>query len=344
MFNPLNFFKKKSTELSGFENSASEPVVEKKIQIDNVAVHTMPERFRHLPAKAEGAKTAGFLIMGGGLVFLIAVSVLAYFYLFKQPAGTVKEEQPAVTAGLPELTVPAAAADNQAPEVSATSTDISTATTTESVLPPDISLATSTATSTPETVPIAPIVGLIPSLDSDYDGLTDAEEILLGTATSTPDTDSDGYLDGAELINLYDPSASSTKLIANPGISFYENKTFGYSLLYPGVWQLTVNGGDDSIMFKSEDNQFFQVITQANAAKQTLDQWYIEQLTVAAVNDSDRSSGSSWQGIKNLDGLTVYLMDAGQNYIFTLAYTPGENNILDYIDIFDMMARSFTLK
>ena len=96
MFNPLNFFKKKSTELSGFENSASEPVVEKKIQIDNVAVHTMPERFRHLPAKAEGAKTAGFLIMGGGLVFLIAVSVLAYFYLFKQPAGTVKEEQPAV--------------------------------------------------------------------------------------------------------------------------------------------------------------------------------------------------------------------------------------------------------
>lgn len=343
MFNPFSFLKKKSPELSGFENRPPEPVVDKKIQFDDIAVHVMPERFRHQLAKKDGAKTIGLLIIGGGLVFLIAISVLGYIYLFKQPTVTVKEEQTEITAASEEI-VPAEPEINQGAENLATSTEISTVTATEPVLPTDLSLATSTATSTPETVEPPPTVGLIPSLDSDNDGLTNAEEILLGTATSTSDTDSDGYLDGAELLNLYDPSASSTKLIANSHISLYENNTFNYSLLYPKDWQFSVNGGDDSIMFKSDDNQFFQIIVQTNTAKQTLDQWYIEQLSVQTVNDFDRLSGPNWQGIKNLDGLTLYLMDARQNYIFTLAYNPGENNILDYIDIFDMMVKSLSLK
>jgi len=43
-------------------------------------------------------------------------------------------------------------------------------------------------------------------LDSDNDGLTDLEEINLGTDPNNPDTDSDGYLDGDEVKNEYDPN------------------------------------------------------------------------------------------------------------------------------------------
>lgn len=52
-----------------------------------------------------------------------------------------------------------------------------------------------------------PIDGDIDNLeiDSDNDGLTDEEEIFLGTDPNNPDSDGDGYSDGEEVKNGYDP-------------------------------------------------------------------------------------------------------------------------------------------
>lgn len=333
----FNFFKKKPIEPPLAEAITPEPVVEKQIQIDDIAIHTMPERFRHQPIRANNAKTTGLLIIGGGVIFLILASVGVYYFLFKQPAVIVTEE-PIVTA-----TPTASPAQSEVVQSTPAPGTLTEPTPEPTISPADTSFATSTATSTPETVEQGLTVGLTPALDSDNDGLTDTEEILLGTATSTPDTDGDGYLDGAEILNFYDP-ASTGKLTANPAIALYENKTFNYSVLYPSAWQASANGGDDSMMFKSADNQFFQIIVQPNTAKQSLDEWYMDQLDVTTVNESDRLSGANWQGLKSADGLTLYLMDANQKNIFTLAYNPGESNLLSYINIFDLMIRSFVLK
>jgi S1-C subfamily serine protease len=46
---------------------------------------------------------------------------------------------------------------------------------------------------------------LKPQLDSDNDGLSDAQEAQLGTDPHNPDTDGDGYLDGSEVTNGYNP-------------------------------------------------------------------------------------------------------------------------------------------
>ena len=43
------------------------------------------------------------------------------------------------------------------------------------------------------------------NLDSDSDGLPNAQEIVYGTDPIKPDTDGDGYLDGVEVQNGYDP-------------------------------------------------------------------------------------------------------------------------------------------
>lgn len=332
--NLLNFFKKKPAEPLTVEDKPTEAVAEKQIQLGNIAIHTMPERFRHEPQKADSARNAGLLIIGGGIVVLISISVGLYFYLFKTPKVIVKEETPVATV---TQTPAEETEDAPVPETLATSTP-------EPVISPaDNGLATTTATTTPEGIEQDLIIGLIPGSDSDNDGLTDAEEIILGISTSTPDTDGDGYLDGAEPLNLYDP-AGSGKLAANPRIALYDNKTFNYTVLYPGAWPVTVNGGDDSIMFKTADNQFFQIIVQLNTSQESLDQWYMDQLGVATINESDRVFGPDWQGIKNLDGLTLYLLDLKQQYIFTLAYNPGENNVLEYLGIFNMMIKSFSLK
>jgi hypothetical protein len=323
-----------TTSLQG----GSEPVLKEQIKADNVAIHVMPKRFRNQTVKQDSAKTTGLIIIIGGAMVLLVASAALYYFLFMKPGAAVIKAPPLVE----ENNQP-----NQAEKVNQTALapeELAATGTAATTLPLSDETATTTvATTTPEVVPTETELSFSIGADSDNDGLTDIEEILLGTSTSTPDTDADGYLDGSELINLYNP-AGAGKLTANSNISAYENKTFTYDLLYPSTWQTSVNGGDDSLMFKTGDNQFVQIIVQPNVNKQILDAWYMEQLGVLIVNEADRISGTNWQGIKSPDGLNIYLMDKKQNYIFSLTYNPGSGSVLEYFNIFQMMVKSFTLK
>jgi len=329
MFDILSFFKKKPPVAIPSTEASATPV-EAEVKIDSRDIHVMPERFRHHPAKANKAQTMGLLIIGGGVVFLIGASVFMYYYLFKAKPTVV--EAPVAT--------------NQTEATDQTQTveqnNLTEPVLPETTLPTDTGLATTTASTTPENYQGGETVALVLGLDFDNDGLTEPEEIIFGTSTSTPDTDNDGYFDGSEVLSLYDP-ANTGKLTGNLGIKTYENKTFYYSVLYPVLWETSVNGGDDSVMFKSSDNQFMQIIVAPNAGNLTLDQWYLDQMEVAEINPVDRLSSTVWQGIMNPDGLTAYLMDTKQKYIFTIGYIPGENNVLDYGAILKMMIKSFTL-
>jgi len=94
------------------------------------------------------------------------------------------------------------------------------------------------ASSTPLNSSTSSAVEIIPRVDSDQDGLTDAEEKVFGTNINIIDTDMDGlsdyeevniyksdplsadtdgdtYLDGAEVKNGYDPTRAGAKLSGN---------------------------------------------------------------------------------------------------------------------------------
>ena len=65
-------------------------------------------------------------------------------------------------------------------------------------------------------------------VDSDGDGLTDQEEIRIGTDPKNPDTDGDGYLDGDEIKNGFDPlKASQGKGTKSDKIMFQSPKDKG---------------------------------------------------------------------------------------------------------------------
>ncbi|MDP2736199.1 MAG: hypothetical protein Q8O59_00220 [bacterium] len=341
----FDFFKKKKPEQpETIKEKASEPALKETVKADNIAIHVMPGRFRNQPVKQDSAKTMGLLIIIGGAVVLIAASGALYYFLFRKPEVVITEEPSLVTENQPVEPSQTDTEVNQTDEILDTLIATSTV---ETTLPSSDEIATTTvATTTPEIAPVEPVetdFNLRIGADGDNDGLTDIEEILLSTDVNLPDTDGDGYPDGSEVINLYNP-AGEGKLTANSNISIYENKTFVYDLFYPSTWQTTINGGDDSLMFKSGDNQFVQIIVQPNVNKQTLEAWYMEQLGVLTISEAYRVSGSSWQGIKSPDGLNIYLMDNKQSYIFSLTYNPGGGNVLEYTNIFQMMVKSFTLK
>jgi len=77
----------------------------------------------------------------------------------------------------------------------------------ETVVTEEATIATSVpATAASSVVASAtPATVVDPNIDSDNDGLTDAQEKVLGTDPHNPDTDGDGYLDGAEVKSGYNP-------------------------------------------------------------------------------------------------------------------------------------------
>jgi len=63
--------------------------------------------------------------------------------------------------------------------------------------------------------------------DSDSDGLTDMEEIIYGTDKDDPDTDGDGYEDGAEVEAGYDPSGAGKLDSDADGLLDIEEEKYG---------------------------------------------------------------------------------------------------------------------
>lgn len=187
------------------------------------------------------------------------------------------------------------------------------------------------ATSTPSELPA----------DEDGDGLSDKEEAALGSDPAVADSDGDGYDDYTETVNLYNP-AGSGRLENNSNIKKYENFSYNYSLLYPLSWAQSRVGDDDSIILRSGDNHFIQIIAQTNSSGQSIAEWYRQAAGEEA--PSETISFSNWTGIQNTEGNTVYFTDKNKKYIFTVAYNVGPNGTSrDYLNIFKMILRTLTL-
>ncbi len=181
--------------------------------------------------------------------------------------------------------------------------------------------------------------------DSDQDGLSDEEEKLLGTNISNIDTDQDGYSDYQELIHLYNP-AGKGKLMDNPLMAEFKNQTFNFSFLYPAQWDKQDVDNDQSIIFKTDKDQFFQVVVQPNADNLDINTWYQKQFNVNAIKadqiitQTDKNGAVLWQGVKTDDGLTIYITSPTKDIIVTITYSPGATNTLYFSAIFDMILAS----
>lgn len=354
------------TPVAGFPANQTNTFPSSDIKEKDIVIHTMPKRFLVALPKAQKARSTGLVILVCGVLVLIGSLAGLYFYLTKFDSNANSLNENENTATTSEETKQA-----NNPPIADKQGDAEKAADAEAVKnsslasqPDTVAIATSTKVQPEKTdIPEPPIatstgsgievnaqnqpVGVTnnniayPS-DSDRDGLFDPEEKLLGTDENLADTDADSYNDLAELLGLYNP-AGSGKLIINTNIDKYINSQFGYTLLYPISWKAENVGGEESIIFKLNNNQFIQIMVENNPDKKALNNWYLEKTGADAIKNDQYAYKQGWEGIKTTDGLTVYLTKFNLDKIIILTYSLGTGNSFEYPDIYNMMINSLEI-
>lgn len=194
---------------------------------------------------------------------------------------------------------------------------------------------------------LAETLPLTAGVDSDNDGLTDAEETAVFTTNlNIEDTDGDGYADGVEVLNLYNP-AGTGKLAESGVVTEFKNNQYGYSFLYPSGWRIEDALAGESVFFFSGSDGSIQILAQDNPSRKNIKAWYAELVnsSVEAVSQIAATTPNNLELMYSPDGLTAYLTaSGGGSKVFVITYSPETSGLIQFKMVLETMIKSFKLK
>jgi len=279
------------------------------------------------------ASGRGIKIIAGVIFFLIVVVAISWYY--------VRQALPAV------------------PETANANIDVNLSETgTEEPIVPEITkeeeeklvpvTEEETVTSTPPSL-VSPLVLSFPlkvftnSADVDNDLLTDWEEEILGTDSGLWDSDGDGYYDGQEIYNLYNPKGfAPIKLIDSGLVAEYVNPRWQYRLYYPTAWQVgEVDTDKRQVLFSSLSGDYIEVMVFEKDSSLSFTDWFAQQTVGEQYSDLQPGMNrfqEPWQGRK--DELVAYFPTAER--ILVLVYnSPEDGQPIAFRHLMQMMIQSF---
>lgn len=185
-------------------------------------------------------------------------------------------------------------------------------------------------------------LGLVMKTDTDRDGLTDDEEILMGLNPLLIDTDKDGYLDGDEVKNFYSPLAVGKVTIDQMRFAGqYTNDKYGYKIIYPAAWVLApLDVADPSeVMITSSKNEFVNILVEKKSAGQSIEEWYRAMAPTAAVTPLRKyTTFNKLEAFESPDGFTTYI--AYGNDVIVINYNIGLKTEVSYPEIYQLIVNS----
>ena len=190
-----------------------------------------------------------------------------------------------------------------------------------------------------------PRILLKDSPDLDMDSLTDLEEEIFNTDSGVWDSDKDGYYDGQEISNLYNPTGfAPVKIIDSGLVREYVNSTWKYRIYYPASWaEASVDSTNDHVLFSSISGDFIEVRAIKNDLSEPFDAWFAKNITGQSFTDltiAKNRFGMEFR--KRSDSLVAYF--AGNKVVFVVIYQPSGNaESLPFRHVMQMMQQSFRL-
>lgn len=262
-------------------------------------IHVMPQRF-YLSPRRKANRT--FVVMG---ILVIIVGLLVAVVLALWKFGPLPGNLP------PEATPTPTGTPTAVPSPAPTETPAA---------PTPVPTPEPTATPTPEPTP-TPTPSVSGASDEDGDGLTLNEERLYGASPANPDSDGDGYQDGAEVQNGYSPRAAK--------------KTLKDDRLFKEVeFSMSATGFFMGIGLDIPDSWLSQEGTDAAAPALQIDSRLGEYVRVAWLPNSERLDLASWvrsQGNQTVEPVTIdgipglRTSEKPQRYYFEV---PGRTNVI----------------
>ncbi len=277
-------------------------------------IYTMPERFYTPTKKGIAPSTVLFAVAGAGF-FLVVGGATWYFtrglrVTPPSPASSVSQE----------AVVPI-----------------------ESPLSPDVPLSAQPSLQPIiEEPPVTPSETALPrAADVDADGLTAREETLFRTSETQPDSDADGYLDGHEVINLYNPAGTAPEKLEAAGLATtFRNGLFGYEFLYPSGWkQESADSGGREVVFRTETTEVVRVSAMDNPNGLMLPEWYQTYAKEASPVLREIVSKNGSRGLATPNGFNVFFGE--KNTAFVLKYDTGTEAAVNFPRAFELLQISW---
>ncbi len=211
---------------------------------------------------------------------------------------------------------------------------------------------TTTSTISTDTVEIASIFLEFPSLitlnteDIDADELTDIEEEIFKTDSGTWDSDGDGYYDGQEVVNLYNPQGfAPVKIIDSGLVQEYINPAIGYRVYYPATWQMgSVDIAEKQILFSAVSGDYIEIqVVEKDIVDQTFITWFGRYAEGQRYTDV-KSFTNRFENIGYMrkDDLVAYFDNA--QYVVIMIYHPRDKGPVAYRHTMRMMYQSFRMQ
>lgn len=268
------------------------------------------------------------IIISSSGVFVLAVAGISWYYLRNFESLPAANNVASVT--------PIISVDNQTvttPELSVVQTVVPTTT---------LSVETPVSTALQELPLEFPASITIDTPDLDQDSLTDIEEELFDTDSGAWDTDTDGYYDGQEVYNLYNPKGFAPVKIIDSGLALeYVSPNFDYRLYYPSAWQLgVVNTDGKQVLFSALSGEYVEVRVMDRDLTEDFVAWFGRTALGQRITDiqqiSNRFQIEVW---RRKDGLVAYVVNGRQIYVLT--YHSPETGPVAFRQVMDMMVQSF---
>jgi len=191
---------------------------------------------------------------------------------------------------------------------------------------------------------VSPDVGpMAMAYDEDGDKLTALEETLYGTNPKIADSDKDGFADGDELVNGFDPLRANRATLANSGL-FAKYSSSLFSIMYPKKWRVKEQSPDKTeILFVAGNGEFVEVLVIDNASKSDLATWYKTEYPTSDFSALTPVTIGAMNGLRSVDSLTYYFLSQNESQVYLINYNVGDSTVLNFGTTFAVMVKNFKM-